>query len=179
MRLAVRSVTPYTGVAMSRTRPPVDYIERTREQYAALGYPPYRWVRNDDRPPWAPVTKPLAECRIGLIASGGVYVAGQVAFHYKDDTSFRVVDMETPTSELRATHFAYDLADARSDANVVFPIDTLRALAAERVIGAVSRNAYTFMGGIYSSRKVKDLLAPALAERIVNDEVDLALLVPV
>jgi hypothetical protein len=61
----------------------------------------------------------------------------------------------------------------------VVPIDTLRALATERVIGAVSRNAYTFMGGIYSSRKVRDLLAPAIAERIVNDEVDLALLVPV
>ena len=76
-------------------------------------------------------------------------------------------------------HFAYDLTDARSDANVVFPIDTLRTLAAERFIGSVSRNAYTFMGGIYSSRKVRDLLAPAIAERVVNDEVDLALLVPV
>jgi hypothetical protein len=47
------------------------------------------------------------------------------------------------------------------------------------VIGAVSRNAYTFMGGIYSSRKVRALLAPAIAERSVKDEVDLALLVPV
>jgi D-proline reductase (dithiol) PrdB len=164
---------------MSGTRPPVDYIERTREQYSALGYPHYRWVTNEDAPPWAPVTKPLARSRIGLIASGGVYVAGQVAFHYKDDISFRIVDMETPATALRATHFAYDLTDARSDANVVFPIDPLRALATERFIGAVSRNAYTCMGGIYSSRKVRDVLAPALAERIVNDEVDLALLVPV
>jgi len=164
---------------MRGARPPVDYIERTREQYAALGYPPYRWVTNEDTPPWAPVRKPLAESRIGLVASGGIYVAGQVAFHYKDDTSFRVVDMETPTCDLRATHFAYDLTDVRSDPNVVFPIDTLRALAAERFIGSVSRNAYAFMGGIYSSRKVRDLLAPAIAERIVRDEVDLALLVPV
>lgn len=164
---------------MSGARPPVDYIERTREQYDALGYPPYRWVTNAGTPPWAPVRKPLAESRVGLIASGGIYVAGQVAFHFKDDTSFRIVDMETPTGDLRATHFAYDLTDARSDPNVVFPIDTLRALAAERFIGSVSRNAYTFMGGIYSSRKVRDLLAPAIAERIAKDEVDLALLVPV
>ena len=164
---------------MSGSRPPVDYIERTREEYAALGYPPYRWVTSADAPPWAPVSKPLAQCRVGLVASGGIYVEGQVAFHYKDDTSFRVVDMETPTRDLRATHFAYDLTDARDDVNVVFPIDTLRALAAERFIGGVSRRAYTFMGGIYSSRKVRDLLAPAIAERIVSDEVDLALLVPV
>jgi D-proline reductase (dithiol) PrdB len=164
---------------MSGTRPPVDYIERTREQYAALGYPAYRWVTNDDPPPWAPVIKPLAQCRVGLVASGGIYAAGQIAFHYKDDMSFRIVDMETPTRDLRATHFAYDLTAARADVNVVFPIDTLRALAAEHFIGAVSRNAYTFMGGIYSSRKVREILAPAIAERVVRDEVDLALLVPV
>lgn len=160
-------------------RPPVDYIERTREQYAALGYPPYHWVTNADAPPWAPVRKPLSRSRVGLIASGGIYVSGQVAFHYKDDTSFRIVDMQTPTSDLRATHFAYDLGDARSDPNVVFPIDTLRAFAAEGVIGGIARNAYTFMGGIYSSRKVRELLAPAIAERVLRDEVDVVLLVPV
>lgn len=164
---------------MSGARPPVDYIERTRQRYADLGYPTYRWVENADTPPWAPVRKPLAKCRVGLIASGGIYAAGQVAFHYKDDTSFRIVDTDTPTRDLRATHFAYDLTDARNDPNVVFPIDTLRALAAEGFIGSVSRNAYTFMGGIYSSRKVRELLAPAIAERIANDEIDLALLVPV
>ena len=48
------------------SRPPVDYIERTREQYASLGYPPYQWVHNEDAPPFAPVSKPLAESRIGL-----------------------------------------------------------------------------------------------------------------
>ncbi len=35
------------------------------------------------------------------------------------------------------------------------------------------------MGGIYSSRKVESLLAPALTRRLVEDEVDLVLLVPV
>lgn len=160
-------------------RPPVDYIERTREQYAALGYGAYRWVRNDDPPPWAPVTKPLAASRVALIGSGGIYVAGQVAFHHKDDTSFRIISADTPTSELRVTHFAYDLRDARRDPNVVFPLDTLRELALESIIGGLGPRAYAFMGGIYSARKVRELLAPALADHVSNDEVDLALLVPV
>jgi D-proline reductase (dithiol) PrdB len=164
---------------MADTRPPVDYIERTAAQYSALGYPPYHWVKNEDVPPWAPLTKPLAESKVGLIATGGIYVTGQVAFHYRDDVSFRIVDMETPTAQLRATHFAYDLTDARRDPNVVFPIDALRELQHEGEIGAVSRNAYTCMGGIYSARKVRELLAPAVAERIVADQVDVALLVPV
>ena len=159
-------------------RPPVDYIERTREQYASLGYPPYQWVHNEDAPPFAVVSKPLAESRIGLIASGGIYREGQIAFHYRDDFSFRIIPNDTGKSALRVTHFAYDVTDARSDPNVVFPLETLRAEARERGIAEVGPNAYTFMGGIYSARKVRERLAPALAERMEDDTVDAALLVP-
>ena len=159
-------------------RPPVDYIERTREQYASLGYPPYQWVHNEDEPPFAAVSKSLAESRIGLIASGGIYREGQIAFHYRDDFSFRIIPSDTGKSALRVTHFAYDVTDARSDPNVVFPLETLRAEARERGIAEVGPNAYTFMGGIYSVRKVRERLAPALAERMEDDAVDAALLVP-
>ena len=161
------------------SRPPVDYIERTRERYTALGHPPYRWVHNEDEPPFAPVAKPLAASRIGLIASGGIYRAGQIAFHYRDDFSFRVISSDTDMSELRATHFAYDLTDARADPNVVFPLETLRAEARDGGIGEVAPHAYAFMGGIYSVRKVRERLAPALADRVEEDAVDAVLLVPV
>jgi D-proline reductase (dithiol) PrdB len=114
-----------------------------------------------------------------LIASGGIYRSGQVAFHYRDDVSFRMIESDVPTVELRVTHFAYDLTDARSDPNVVFPIDTLRTMAEQGRIGSLGPKAYTFMGGIYSARKVREKLAPALADRVCEDEVDLALLVPV
>jgi D-proline reductase (dithiol) PrdB len=62
---------------------------------------------------------------------------------------------------------------------VVFPLDGLRQLVREGVLGALGPRAYGFMGGIYSSRKVRELLAPALTERLVVDQVDLVLLVPV
>ncbi len=159
--------------------PYIDYIARTREQYDGLGYPPYQWVHEPDTPPFVPLKKPLSESRLGLIASGGIYRVGQTAFHFKDDFSYRVIDTTTPTDQLRTTHFAYDLTDARRDPNVVFPIDTLRYLVAERELGELSRHAYTFMGGIYSSRKVRDVLAPAIADRLIADEVDVALMVPV
>jgi D-proline reductase (dithiol) PrdB len=164
---------------MASTRPPVDYIARTTEQYSALGYPAYRWVESEEPPPWQKPKKPLSESRIGLIASGGIYASGQVAFHWKDDLSFRMIDRDTPMSELRATHFAYDVTDARSDPNVVFPLETLRGLEREGVIGTLGARAYSFMGGIYSSRRVREVLAPALLERLQEDEVDRVLLVPV
>ena len=160
------------------SRPPVDYIERTREQYSAAGYPPYRWVHNEDEPPLEAVSRPLEESRIGLIASGGIYRAGQIAFHYRDDISYRIIPRDCDMSELRATHFAYDVTSARSDPNVVFPLETLRAEARDGGIGEVAPNAYTFMGGIYSARKVRQRLAPALAGRMEEDAVDAVVLVP-
>ena len=60
-----------------------------------------------------------------------------------------------------------------------FPVDTLRALAADGVIGDVSPRAYAFMGGIYSARRVRETLAPEISRRLAADQVDLALLVPV
>ena len=158
---------------------PVDYIERTRSQYQALGYPPYQWVENTGAPPFTALSKPLSDARVGLIAGGCIYRLGQIAFHFKDDISYREIATDTPTADLRATHFAYDLTDARRDPNVVFPLDTLRRCVDEGLLGGLGPNAYTFMGGIYSSRKVKDVLAPAIADRLVADEVDVALLVPV
>jgi D-proline reductase (dithiol) PrdB len=159
---------------------PVAYITRIRENYARLGYKPYAWVDNvASPPPWTPLEKPLSECRLGLVASGGIYVSGQVAFHWRDDTTFREIPTDVRTEDLRATHFAYDLSDARRDPNVVFPIDTLRRLVAEGFVGELARHALTFMGGIYSARKVAEDLAPRITERLVGEKVDAALLVPV
>ncbi len=158
---------------------PVEYMTRIRDNYAKLGYKPYQWVVNMEPPPWQPLRKPLNKCRLGLIASGGIYVTGQVAFHFKDDISFRAIPKDVKTTDLRTAHFAYDQTDARQDPNVVFPIDTLRRLVQERLIGALADHAYTFMGGIYSSRRVREELAPQLTARLLAEKVDVVLLVPV
>ena len=164
---------------MKPTLPPIDHIGRTRDQYASLGYPPYAWVTHPEPPPFQRLSKPLSECRLGLVSSGGVYQVGQVAFHYKDDTSLRVIDTAVDVADLRATHFAYDLTDARKDPNVVLPLAALKALENSGELGALAKNAYTFMGGIYSARKVREQIAPELVQRFQKDEVDVVLLVPV
>ena len=164
---------------MTPTLPPIDHIGRTRDQYASLGYPPYAWVTHPEPPPFQRLSKPLSECRLGLVSSGGVYQVGQVAFHYKDDTSLRVIDTAVDVADLRATHFAYDLTDARKDPNVVLPLAALKALENSGELGALAKNAYTFMGGIYSARKVREQIAPELVQRFQKDEVEVVLLVPV
>ena len=160
-------------------KPPVDYIERTKTLYSSLGHPPYQWVANSDPPPWSPLTKPLSECKLGVVASGGIYQYGQVAFHHKDDISYRKIPPSAPMDELRVTHFAYDLTAARQDPIAVLPLRALNHLVSKQRIGRLAANALTFMGGIYSSRIVKDLLAPAIGAELKKEEVDLAILIPV
>ncbi len=157
----------------------IDYIKNLTTLYSSLGYRPYQWIENPDPPPFIALKKPLSQIRLGLIASGGIYVTGQTAFHYKDDASFRTIAKDVKTEDLRVTHFAYDLTDARKDPNSVFPIDTLRHLVGEGFIGELADHLFTFMGGIYSARKVQDDLAPRLTQHLIDEKVDAVLLVPV
>ena len=166
-------------MSAGKRQPPVPYIERTRSKYAALGYEEYRWLESETQPPWTPLRRPLAESRLGLIATGGVYASGQTAFTYRDDNSYRAIPTDVDTGSLRATHFAYDLTDARTDINCVFPLDTLRQLVASGDVGELSPTFYTCMGGIYSRRRVREGLVPPLLERCQADAVDVVLLVPV
>jgi len=157
----------------------IDYIEQTRASYEQLGYDAYRWA--DEPTPSALVTppKPLRESKVALVASGGIYQVGQVAFHHRDDTSHRRISTDVATSDLRISHFAYDKTDARIDPNVVFPIDALRRLVVEGEIGSLTSHALTFMGGIYSQRRLREELIPALTDELEAMEPDVVLLVPV
>ena len=157
----------------------VDHIQQTRDSYDQLGYDAYRWAHEPDAPAFVTPTKPLSESKVALIASGGVYQVGQIAFHHKDDTSYRRIATTVNRDDLRTSHFAYDMTNARVDPNVVFPIDALRAMADAGTIGSLTSHALTFMGGIYSQRRLKEDLIPALADEIAAMEPDIVLLVPV
>lgn len=158
---------------------PVEYIRITRERYEKAGFEPYRWYRSDTPPPWTPMSKPLSECRLGVIVSAGAYVAGQVAFHYMDDTSLRRIPKTTGARDLRFAHVTeYMLGDARKDPNCLAPVDALRRLEAEGSVAAVADTIYSCMGGIYSQRKAREVVIPALVDAMRDERVDAVLLVP-
>lgn len=157
----------------------VDHIQQTRDSYAQLGYDSYRWADEPEPASFVAPTKPLSESKVALVASGGIYQVGQVAFHHKDDTSYRRIPTDVDVSELRTSHFAYDMTAARKDPNVVFPVDALRSLVSDGTIGSLTPHALTFMGGIYSQRRLKEELIPAFADEIAAMEPDVVLLVPV
>lgn len=161
------------------SQPPADYIAETKRLYDSLGYDSYRWAERPEPSAWKPIDKPLDQCTILLIGSGGIYQHGQTAFHTKDDTSVRVIKSDVDTTTLRTSHFAYDQTDARTDPNCVFPLDRLAELASSGHIGGVASESYAFMGGIYSTRRLEAETVPLLIERCQAAEPDLVLLVPV
>ena len=153
----------------------IQYIPRTHDLYAS--HSPYRWAENTDAP-WTPLTKPLNLCRVALASSAGIYLKCQTPFHTKDDTSIREIPKTASVSDFGVNHFGYRMDGAERDPNCVFPLETLRKLEREGFIGELAETAYTFMGGIYSARRVREELAPQLVERALAAEVDLFYLVP-
>ena len=157
----------------------VSYMDRTRRLYSSQAA--YRWVEHDperEPPPWTPIVRELASMRVALIASGGVYRDDQQPFHFRDDTSHREIPVDTPISELRVSHFGYDISDAARDPGCVFPLRALRELVSEGAIGAIAGPALSFMGGIYSARRVREELAPRFRDIMLREKADLAYLVP-
>lgn len=154
---------------------PVDYIPRTKELYKSFA--PYRWVVNDDTPPWAPLNKPLAQCKVALISSGGILYRDQPRFH-REDATYREIPKNAQQADFEIWHFGYRTADAESDHNCVFPLARMRECEAAGVIGEFADPAYSFMGGVYSARKVRDELAPRIADELLRAHVDAFYLVP-
>ena len=153
---------------------PVEYIPRTKELYS--DFKPYRWVVNETVP-FTPLTKPIAKCRVALMSSGGVMYRDQPRFH-REDASYRRIPKDATRDDLNVWHFGYPTADAQEDPNCVFPLDRMRELEAEGVIGALCDPAFTFMGGIYSARLVRDVLAPQIVDELKAAHADAFYLVP-
>ena len=153
---------------------PVDYIPRTRDLYN--DFTPYRWVVNETVP-FTPLKKPIAECKVAMISSGGMMYRDQPRFH-REDSSYRRIPKNARRDELNVWHFGYPTHDAEQDPNCVFPLERLRELEAAGAIGELIDPVFSFMGGIYSTRKVRDELAPKIVDELQRAHADAFYLVP-
>ncbi len=157
----------------------VQYMASIRRRYEQLGYAPYRWFHADDAPPFTPLPKPLTDARVGVVSTSGAYVVGQVAYHYRDDTSIRAIPKTTPIEHIHFAHITENyLENPRRDPNCILPLAALRRAEEEHVIGELAPALFSCMGGIYSQRRVREELIPALHAEFVKQAVDTVLLVP-
>lgn len=152
------------------------YVDVTRAAFP--DQPPYEWTKNESAP-WTPITKPLSQSKIVLIASGGVYVKEQSPFiSLKNDLTFREIPKDVDVRDLRISHDFYDHSDAEKDINCVFPIERLRELEQEGFIRELSEINFTFMGRIFKKTSLLNDMIPHLIGRLKDLGIDLAFLVP-
>ncbi len=122
--------------------------------------------------PFTPFEGELAKASVALVTAAGVHRRDQPAFNIADelgDLSFRTIGGDTAAADLMVTHHHYDHTDADRDVNVVFPLDALRDLARDGVIGAVAPEHVGFMGYTMQLRRMYEETAPEIAERVERE----------
>jgi D-proline reductase (dithiol) PrdB len=117
-----------------------DLSERLATIYANLDHPEF------ETNPWVE-GPPLAERRIAMVSSAGLGRRGDRLF-IGNKGDYRELPSDTPAGEIVMSHVSlgYDRTGFMRDINVAFPIDRLRELADEGVIGGIGPVNYSFMG---------------------------------
>jgi D-proline reductase (dithiol) PrdB len=158
---------------------PVDYISGLNTLYQSQGFPPYQWS-SFDFSPWASFQKPLREATIALVSSAGVFHEDQTPFNpwAVNDLSFREIPKDTPMDRLKLHHNYFDHRDALKDLNCVFPLERLREMEAEGVIGALAPTVISLgMGRLYKRTALQQETVPRIIEVLKREKADAVLLV--
>jgi D-proline reductase (dithiol) PrdB len=98
----------------------------------------------------------------------------------RGDPSWRKLRSDASSATVEAHHLHIDTGYIERDLNVALPLDRIREMAAEGVVGAVADSHYSIMG--YQggdSSTLENQSAPEIATAMRSEEVDLALLAPV
>ena len=148
-----------------------DVPEPTRSAILALDIP-----TAEGRP--YVVGPPLSERRVAIVTSAALHRRGDVPFP-AGSAEFRVLPAALPTRDIVMSHVSinFDRTGWSRDANVAYPIDRLRELAAEGVIGAVADTHYSVMGS--TDPRAMVATADAMAHAMHAEGVDAVLLCPV
>ena len=125
---------------------------------------------------WTPLNKPLSECVVTLFTTGGVHLRDDTPFDIDSahgDWTHREIPTHVNTRDLAVTHSHYSHVDADRDVNCMFPLDRLRELRDDGVIGGIAPMAYSIMGFNPDPENLVSQTAPVLAEGLRATGADL------
>ena len=159
---------------------PIAYVDALNTYYGSQGHPPYRWTVNQTAPLHT-TTKPLTECRVSLLTSGGVSECAMPGFnpYAKNDHRLDAIGWDTDAQDFQIHDSYYDHSDADNDINCIFPIERLREMAEDGEIGSLAHRFWSgFMGRIYDRSRILEETGPAFARALIEDEVDILVAAP-
>lgn len=124
------------------------------------------------------VGPPLARRRVAIVSSAALIRRGEQPFHF-GSAECRFLPASLPAGEILTSHVSinFDRAGFQRDLNVVYPIDRLRELAAEGVIGGVAETHFTIMGSTDPAGMIAT--ADQIAGQLRQERIDAVLLSPV
>jgi D-proline reductase (dithiol) PrdB len=136
--------------------------------------------------PWTPLQKPLSDCTVALISSGGIALKTDRPFDQEKerqnpwwgDPSYRIIPHATSTDQIRVYHQHIDASFAERDLNCLLPLDRLTELAEDNVIGRTAPSHYSFMGYILDPKKLIEQSVPGIIRSLREEAVDIVVLVP-
>ena len=89
----------------------------------------------------------LKDCRVALISTAGVHRRGDRPFTHESG-DYRIIEKDLAAEDFVMSHIStnFDRSGFQQDINVALPLDRLKELAEEGVIGSVADYHYAFMG---------------------------------
>jgi len=142
----------------------------------------------EEAPVWAPFQKRLAESRIALLTSAGIYLKrSQPSFDLEreqthpewGDPTWRPIPAATRTEDLGVAHLHINDEDLLSDPEIALPMHLLEELAGEGVVGAPANEHTAVMG--YQDRSLRgwrERTAPEVIAHLREQGVDGLILAP-
>ena len=155
--------------------PRLEHLSELQRQ-SALYFP---CMEHDDAP-WTPWNKALSQSRLGLVSTAGLHLRSDRPFG-GGDPSYRVIPSSAGPNDIILSHssIGFDHTGFYRDINLAFPIERLAELVARGTLGSVAPNHYSFMGAQRDPTRIIEDTAPEVARRLIAEQVDAVLLVPV
>ena len=113
----------------------------------------------------------LSQRKIAIVSSAGLFRRDTEPFRGRD-SDYRVVRGDIAWEDLLTSHISvnFDRTGLQEDWNVAFPLDRMRELSAEGVIGSLADTHYSFMGA--ADPLGMEPHARELAGRLKQEEVE-------
>lgn len=130
--------------------------------------------------PWARGPA-LAQRRVAIVTTAGLHARSDRPFDSGGaGIDYRVIPGDAAPADLVMSHASvnFDRTGFQSDWNVVFPLDRLKELVRDKILGAAAAFHYSFMGAIPQVTRYEPK-ARELAALLKADRVDAVVLSPV
>ena len=154
----------------------IRYMERTRNYYAAQGFQQaYQWAHFDDIPFTRPA-KPLADSTVAIITTA---ISGEDIEVPMVGRTARSIPVVQAPAKFLTDDLSWDKETTHTeDRESYFPLMFLEQLLENNRIGRIAPR-FHFVPTEYSQRQTIDADAPFILQSCIEDEVDVAILVPI